>query len=372
MKNKNQLYGMVAFSSRIIFICCLLLAGNFSHAQKSQSSKIDLAQFQKKELKITTPETTVELPYKTIQIVDKRADTSLIGFYAFNQPKSVTQSFLVLKNGNSKSFTDFFTDATKLNPAAKAELLIVIRKFWISKEIEHRAINETTKKEEQPYVPGIITRFEFYVKNETMYVPLLRFDSTFKLLNRQKQDEDLFISSALTAALKRPAEIDPESKSATGTKRTFDEIESFSKISFPVLSAKVFKNGIYTSFEEFKNNNPSIPDFEIRKDNKSSLLIAKDASGQEYPIRKIWGFCDGDKVFIKSIDNFFELHFLNGTIYSKASKQIIRSSGKESKILSYLILPLPIADGLDKSGAFEKYGINVSYYQLDTDTGRLY
>lgn len=345
---------------------------NISFAQKSQSPKINLAHFQKKEVKIADPETTVELPYNTIQIIDKRADTSLIGFYAFSQAKSATQSVLVLQNGNTKSFTDFFTGAAKLNRSSKAELLIVIRKFWLSKEIEHRAINETTKKEEQPFVPGLITRLEFYVKNDATYLPLLRFDSTFKLLSGQKRDEELFISSALISALQRLAEIDPVSKSTKGVKKTFDEIESFSKIRIPILSANALKKGIYTSFDEFRNNNPSIPNFEIRNDNKSSLLIAKDATGQEYPIRKIWGFCDGDKVFIKSIDNFFELHFLNGTIYSRASKQIIRSSGKESKILSYLILPLPLADGLDKSGAFEKYAISVRYYQLDTDTGRLY
>lgn len=372
MKNNRQLYRLVSFIRMITFICCQLLAVKFTYAQNPSSSKINLAGFQKKELKIATPESIVELPYKALQVLDKRADTSLIGFYDFFQPKSARQSFLVLKDGSSKSFTDFFTNTAKLNSTAKGELLIVIRKFWLSKEIEHRAINETTKKEEQPFVPGIITRFEFYVKSEAMYVPLLRFDSTFKLLNKQKGDEDIFISSVLLTVLNKAAEVDPENKLRTGVKRTFDEVESFSKISIPVLSANVLKKGIYTSFNEFRNNNPSIPNYEIRKDNKSSLLIAKDANGQEYPIRKIWGFCDGDKVFIKSVDNFFELHFLNGTIYSKASKQIIRSSGNDSKILSYLILPLPIADGLDKSGAFEKYGITLNYYQLDVDTGRLY
>ncbi|MEJ8820335.1 hypothetical protein [Lacibacter sp. H407] len=363
---------VTSFIKSLTFLSCLFFTGTSLYAQKTQSNKIDLTHFQKKELEIAIPETTIELPYKAIHVTDKRADTSFIGFYAFNQPKSRTKNYLVLKNGHTKSFTHFFTSASKLDPTAKTELLIVIRKFWLSKEIEHKAINETTKKEEPPFVPGIITRFEFYAKNETMYVPLLRFDSTFKWLNSQKQDEDLFITSALATALQKLAEIDPEIKLSSGIKKTFDEIELFSKINIPVLSAKTLKKGIYSSYDEFRNNNPSIPDFEIRKDSKSSLLIAKDANGQEYPARKIWGFCDGEKVFIKSIDNFFELHFLNGTIYSRASKQIIRSSGKDSKILSYLILPLPIADGLDKSGAFEQYGININYYQLDTDNGRLY
>lgn len=370
LKNYVHLSSTHSSGMKCILFICLVLTGLFSFAQKNQ--KINFSDFQKKEMEIPLPETTVALPYKAIHVIDKRADTGLIGFSSPNHSKSTTKHCLVLKSGTTNSITNFLNASTRLNPAAKTELLIVIRKLWLSREIEHRELNEPTKKEALPFVPGLIARFEIYAKNETVYVPLFRFDSTFKGIPMKKTNENVLLSTSLIAALQKIAEVDPEQKIVKGIKKTMDDIEVYSTIRPLILSAKSLKKGIYTSYDEFRNNNPSITDFEIRKDSKSSLLIAKDANGQEYPARKIWGFCDGEKAFIKSIDNFFELHFHNGSIYSRASKQIVRSSGNDSKILSYLILPLPIADGLDKSGAFEKYGITLGYYQLDPDLGILY
>jgi hypothetical protein len=68
------------------------------------------------------------------------------------------------------------------------------------------------------------------------------------------------------------------------------------------------KKGIYKTFEEFKNNSPSIPleyeilsgkivyaGFEIHNDTLYNLKVDKDKANE---IGLIWGFCDGKHAYI--------------------------------------------------------------------------
>lgn len=60
----------------------------------------------------------------------------------------------------------------------------------------------------------------------------------------------------------------------------------------PVLKDSIYKRGVYTTFEEFKNNSPSIANATIRVDNKGNAALYQqlaDSSSKE--ITSAWGIC---------------------------------------------------------------------------------
>ena len=86
---------------------------------------------------------------------------------------------------------------------------------------------------------------------------------------------------------------------------------------FNIFKDAELKNGVYRSFVEFRNNNPGIT-------GKIFLVERENPAGQVYKAHRghlkangkrmndIWGYSEGDKIFIKAGDEFFELHFDNG------------------------------------------------------------
>lgn len=66
-----------------------------------------------------------------------------------------------------------------------------------------------------------------------------------------------------------------------------------------VIYSTVFKKGIYRTFDEFKFNNPSIVD-EFNVSNKRvSILDIKTGKYKKIKNRNVWGFCDGEKIFVR-------------------------------------------------------------------------
>ncbi|MBO9595182.1 MAG: hypothetical protein J7599_19920 [Niabella sp.] len=77
---------------------------------------------------------------------------------------------------------------------------------------------------------------------------------------------------------------------------------------YPILEQTSYKRGLYRSFEEFKNNNPSLPlTYQIfSEDTKPSLFDKRVQRLYELEIRKkegrkigrVFGFCDGRYIYI--------------------------------------------------------------------------
>lgn len=268
----------------------------------------------------------------------------------------------------------FASSITHFEDSSTLDLIMIIRKLWFSNEIENNEIYETNERLEKEFLPGIITRFEFYARQNHQFTILHRYDTIIKITKSLKMDRDELLASIITESLRKTSAINISNKMKTGTKKNWEDVDLFStqQHKIPILATKFYKKGVYMSYDEFKNNKPSVPHYEVRSGKLGDMLIIKDMNGVTYPIRKIWRFCDGKKIYIMSADNFFPIYFTNNTVYTKATKILKRSSGKDAKVLAYLILPLPLADGFDRSGAFEKYELLLKPYQLDLESGKLY
>lgn len=312
----------------------------------------------------------IVLPYKSILVYDKRNDTTAVGFTKLSGNTAVFN----LKGGTSAAIRSYMINATQFEDTSSLDLIMIIRKYWISSEIEHDVIYENNERTNDPYIPGIIAKLEFYVKKNDQYIILHRFDTIIKKTKTVKKPYEELLAEALHESLKKTSTVQAQQRIKTGTKRSWNDIDLFSTQyhSLPVLSASNYNKGVYLSYDEFKNNHPSITEYEIRNGKLGDMLVVKDPGGVSYPLRNVWGFCDGKTVYIKSADNFFPLYFYGNAVYTRAIKFLKRSNGKGAKELAYIILPMPVADGLNKSGAFEKYEMLLKPYQIDLETGELF
>lgn len=76
------------------------------------------------------------------------------------------------------------------------------------------------------------------------------------------------------------------------------------KLDKPILAAKKLNPGIYKRFEEFVENAPSIKQYDIKTDKKSTNLYSKE-DGSDWQIEtKAFGFCDGATIWI-NVDNIY-------------------------------------------------------------------
>jgi hypothetical protein len=67
-----------------------------------------------------------------------------------------------------------------------------------------------------------------------------------------------------------------------------------------IVNAVVYNKGVYRTFDEFKNNKPSITDYYIIEQGK---IWKTYDSGPKKKIKKskIWGYCSGDKIFVRTV-----------------------------------------------------------------------
>ena len=99
-------------------------------------------------------------------------------------------------------------------------------------------------------------------------------------------------------------------------KKTLSEINDFSakRNNLVILQDSIIKKGVYLSFDEFANNQPSITDFKIKKMRygafKSEPYLEKPDGEM---ISEYWGYSDGKEMRFGKFGN--ELIYRNGNTF---------------------------------------------------------
>ena len=104
-----------------------------------------------------------------------------------------------------------------------------------------------------------------------------------------------------------------------------------------IINTTVYKKGIYKSFEEFKYNSPSITSsFTF---NKNNVWLLEDEE-KEDRVKKYeyWGFCDGEKIYIRWNKNYELLEKGRYCFFEAKEVNII------PVISSGIPIPVPIPD----------------------------
>ena len=258
-----------------------------------------------------------KIPFSEIIITDYRFDTTKIGYmrnYDFYK--------IVFPQTSSIYLTRVINDYLRKNltPGADSKLTIIIKSLWINNFI-HDTSENGGGKIRQPINQGTNDKagsctadFEIFatqgphnkalakIKYEFPYSPYtydkfwdmiyLPFDSMVRHIGSMNMEATLQKRKDFSRA-----EIDSAYKS---------------RYEIPVLKTSFLRKGVFFTFDEFKENKPSLQDFEIRSSELTDELYVKNKKDDELLIN-YWGYCDGKDYYIHAGLNCFKLVRQNNT-----------------------------------------------------------
>ncbi len=370
----------------ILFLCCFSLAistsaqSTISSAQSpisasaqsaisaSEPSAAGLSALRTLTIRLNDPHIPARSPssndfrpFSHFEVIDERPDTTRIGVHGnlpinsheFDRqrifPAPAAQE---LTNYLNRHFT---------HPDAPNTVLIVLRQLWLSDtdpyigSNPYRPVASYSRPIEKTHIRLLA---EVYAGRDHHYLPLLRIDTlqatSFVTYNTLKStyigwEKDL---AAIFGDLTENAALAVASKDGAGKWITRDNIDHFnqSRFDIPIFNSRDLTRGVYASFEEFRNNAPSIYDFEVKTKNGPALYL-KGGDGNSYYTHNAWGYCDGRNVFLMR-DGVLQPLWKAGNSFC--------FYGKEPDDLT----PIP--------GAFGGHNERHCLYVIDMDTGDVY
>jgi len=296
---------------RLLFLYLLSVLFCFnSSAQKKNKDEFNYSGFYKKQLPLKIPgqKNPGFKESDHIQVIDWRADTTAVGFQSrvYYTIADIKTSFKnqLLSLINFDSDPDF----------SGSKVVVCLDQIWVT---HHLA------EEDNEWTPGIIWKIDCFKKNkENQFTYLCSLDTAIETESAKFSPFDLvpvclqLSAEKIKAALHKPA---PSAQySDPGQfKYHFDKI--------PILNAAQKNKGLYMTYEQFLDNSPSAADFEIDKNKLTDGLFVRNSKGTFELVRNIWGYCDGENMFIKSGEKYFQLSQVNNTFYFIGAKHIRKS-----------------------------------------------
>jgi hypothetical protein len=317
--------------------------------------------------------------FSHFEVIDERPDTARIGVHTnmktFRRPYDRQ---LVFDRSASSAVAAWLNNHFS-RPGAPYTALIVLRALWLSdaRYIREDLVRDPDRRFEKTHIR---LKAEIYAIKGDRYLPLLRFDTLqatkkmtyYASLRAPYSDWGNNLASIL-------AELADSSSSIMTHKQdgsrwiSFEDIRQFntSRFEAPIGKADVLTRGVYTSFEEFRNNAPSIRDFEVKVEDNHRILYVGEA-GNTYYTHDAWGYCDGKDVYIMR-DGILYSAWREGKAFYFYRDIISRVNPPEGEII-------PASEPISTGGATAEdsfTGRHADYkrryvYSVDMDTGTVY
>lgn len=351
--------------SRLFII--IALSPFLSFAQKQEKKPFSFQDFQQKKIVLSKPVSKLAASqyFDDLIVTDARFDTSAIGFYKNN--------YFVFDKGAAQTIENQLKDKFDM-PGSNTgnQVIIFIKNLWISTQFQSKNIS-TDLPNDDDWQGGVKCKIECFNKKDSLYYPLFRFDTTIVAKNSEiKNKYSTLIDDCINMLANKILAAYAKPFSAKSKQLNWEEVNQHNIAPFeiPILKQNQLKKGIYANFNEFKNNSPKYAVFEITKTKLADIIYVKDSStGVSYPLRNVWGYCDGRQIFIKSADNYFPIYRIANSFYLTGAKSLDRkmSSGTENAAASYLLF-----GNTNARVSKTKYKIHYSPYQVDMETGEIY
>jgi len=131
------------------------------------------------------------------------------------------------------------------------------------------------------------------------------------------------------------------------------------------------KAGIYESFQDYLENNPSLSaNYKVYPKPRSNENWVGTSNynikyaDREYRIKEPWGFCDGKNVFVLFQNQYFQVFIKDSTHYFKGFTPLNYSSVGAGSLLFGVVGGIIAADV-----AYEKSENNPTFYNIDNYVG---
>ena len=282
-----------------IFILIFLL---FCSPKKSNSQSKEINKFENLkriqiELRTKNENDNTIFPFSEFKVIDKRYDTSTLGYYEEN---GQLQTYKITTKNNFSLDLENYLNHIYQNNFSKNNysLIVVLRRFWIG--IDNLDITNFKNIDSFKLSNDFLTlKIDFFLKKDNFYIPLFRKDTILDLNKKFLQfGEGILLGETIQAFFNKLTKTNFLEKE-TDKHLSIEKFNEYyaSQFSYPIYSANL-KKGVYKNFTEFKNNAPSILDYQIKRVKLVSDIYVNE--GNEYILtRKVWGYCDGTNIYVK-------------------------------------------------------------------------
>ena len=303
--------------------------------------------------------------FQHFEVIDERPDTARIGLhfrYTWDSYRQLTLGHPVREELAA------YLDKHFARPDAPYTALIVLRKLWLS--------NVYYFEEENPLNPDthlekirLRLRAEVYAARDGVYTPLFRFDSVAVTMTNSYSRWGYDLVGMLND-LADSASLVTTRKAGKGRSLRLEEIEQFNHSRFSILTdtSIVRTRGVYASFNEFRNNEPSIQDFLVREVKDKTRLYIKNAAGEMTYSPNAWGYCDGKDIFVMK-DGILYRTWREGKGYYFYYEE---DDGRHPHHNGAYVPPLSPYGEPPAHGIFGNSGKVDCIFAVDMDTGDIY
>jgi hypothetical protein len=287
----------------VISCCCLAGISTICQGQKFR----DVSNLKTKYLKseISQYEFGYKIPFRKIEVIDFRFDTSKIGYYMYRDREHHTKFVTPggLQNFLNRQLNEYFKN--NLDTSSSQTLVIVLKKLWLEYEMTSRMLRYKNINEEP--VLNLANRnsvcladIDVFCRTDTAYQALLRITCDFKINKGSDNSDSYLLLLPFDSVASKVRSIDVPGTLASRKKFSQDELSMNYRKRFeiPALLADSLNRGIFLSFDDFKKNRPVYPDFRF-KTFEISTEVTVQHDGKEVPIIDYWGFSDGKQLYVK-------------------------------------------------------------------------
>jgi hypothetical protein len=304
----------------VLFIS-IFLSVFYVQAQSFQFSGFQLELKSAKNLEKAT------LPFKALRVLDKRFDSSKLGYAFF----SLQYKNILLNSSLSTGIEDYFKDNFICTPASDKILVIVLRTLWMhemkSGEEDIEDFNNETRS-----ISKYILKADIYSLQNNSYQALARIDTVFKDILPLKNISAQLLANSLNYTARKISSLNLEQLSITKTKISEKDVMNYYDQRFkkPRIIHDTLQRGIYLNFNDFLNNHPTLYKFTLEQDEESDYLYIEE-NGEEKLFTDFWGFSDGDNLYVKLGFNFFKLTRDNNTYSFWGCRQAVHKTPSRNK-----------------------------------------
>ncbi|MDE3183581.1 MAG: hypothetical protein KGM16_09200 [Bacteroidota bacterium] len=249
--------------------------------------------------------------FKKIEVINNLPDSTCLGFIPSNVMND--RKYIKPSGAITNWLQDFVNKQFGSNADAKANSLL-----WVIQDLSLGT--DSTQKQVYSFVK---LKADIYTGDELNYQMVNTFDSTWivngdadfgqmlaqsfiELYKNSIEQSNGTANIRFQQMLAKPA----------GTKNDIINEVKLSH-SYPIVKATKYPRGVYTSFEEFENNTPSIANFyaDVNKKNNQVELyqIMADSSSQLIP--KAWGISISNELYFYADGQLYPIEKSGNTFY---------------------------------------------------------
>ncbi|MDQ3279070.1 MAG: hypothetical protein M3Q06_12140 [Bacteroidota bacterium] len=309
-----------------LLISVALVLSFFVQAQKIQVTTLALNNLE--------AETRIPVPFCAVQVMDVRFDKSNVGTISFIKKANGSR----VKTGqNLAAFPDslqqfmprFLEGLLHFQKESNDTLVLLVKQFRISDRIFNRMNGQ--------YEPELLLRISIsaFGKRNGQLLRLFSVDDlmTQELPTDRVPKEDVmqeYRGEALMTMLYRLLKQKNWQGAATaGFDLATVQLGIQKRFQLPLFTDSLQRIGVYKTFREFKQNNPSLLNLKLGM-NKDRLVAITDSTGKPVDLQNYWGASTGTKQYIIFRNELCELFPSDKSFYFQSYTQLSDLAGQAS------------------------------------------